>query len=600
MSVTTLACRTSLFTTVDSAKASKPLSSASQSTFVLRGTAAHALVKFGLPRDLVGAVVVSAIIEWRSSTALTGSRTPTARALTGPFRSTTTHNNQPGVGTVRNGTFTGPAQAAVDATADFQAVADGATYHGHRLSNSETTARTWLGPKHPTGYPRLTLTYAREMPAPLDVTPRGVVAIAKPIFSWAAPAGVLKVQAQADVAGGSFTNPTWTSAEIPSTIGQVNTDTAGWAGLAAGGSASLRFRQLGPLGWSPYSQPVTVTRQDLATLTTTAPTAGGTTNDVTPEHQWSFASQSKFQLQLLSAAGEVLYDSGEVSGADQSWTPPATLRVSATSTIRSRLRTWDSRTDRTASPGDLGYRQTEWTWTVEPSGSTAAPTALTVATTAGRANLTLSWSRAAGEPDEWAILRDGVIFARFPGAVGRNGTNWSYEDWTCPPNTTTTYSVVAIVAGKMSAPASATAVKLPLSGVVIVEPISGAWVNIAGAAATGDLEQTETTLTYKGPYAQAPTWRVLALGGIDGPIAGELVPEGDRPVAQQVAAAQKIRSYPTRTCRLLSGMRNIPVRVSRLSVGGPTPEATRRRLAHRISLYVEQNGEFPTPVTGQE
>ncbi len=613
MPSTTVTCRLTAVTNVKSAAASRSYSSAAQGQFILANTTQYGLLQFGLPRDLGNATVISAVIQMRSTKVLTGSRTTSAQLLAGPIRSTTTWKNQPGLlaGSVARAGGIRPGNTTwydTDVTADLQQVAAGAPYFGHRLRISESTARAFYSRTNSSSYPRLVLTYATETPAPVGMQPSGVVSIAAPTFTWLAPKDVTRVQAQAAPEGtsvssvdGGFTAPSWTSAELLSSLGQVDTATAGWSGLADAAAALVQVRQYGTLGWSKWSTPARVERDVYAALSVVFPVPGGVTNDPTPPHEWTFPGQAKFQVQILDAADKKLYESGQVAGDDQEWTPTlSTVGIRSGAVLTSVLRVWDDRAGRVASTGDPGYVAASWSWTLNPSADTPPVTNFSAFVQADRPAPILSWGWNGAVPDEFIIERDGVLAQRFDsGDYEVSAGSWRFEDWSCPPNVDVLYSVRAVNGGKMSAAAQVRLVHHRLAGVVIAEPESGAWINIADSSAADGLAKVDTVLMYKGPYAQAPVKRILALGGLEGPLAGILSPIGDRPIEEQVADVETIRSFPTRTCRLVYGLVNVPVLVSGVD---PTlaSDALFNHLAHRIKMSVAQNGEFDTDATGDD
>ena len=604
MASTVVTCKVVASTRTWASRPSSSLSASAQSQLATRPNAAFTYIQFGLPRDLPGSTVTSARLQIRATGNWGGTRTLTAQRIAGPVSyAAMTWNNAPGVlsGSVaRTGGPTGVYWHEIDVTADFQAIAAGGAYYGHRIQNSETTlTRTWVGRTDPTSYPRLVLTYATDTPRPSGVTPNGTVGVSKPVFTWAAPSDITKIQAQADVAGGSFASPTWSSGDIVTNIGHVDTNALGWAGLANGGSADFRFRQFGALGWSAWSSTVSVTRQDFAALTTQLPVSGGTSNDPTPPHAWTFSGQSRFRLWITDADRKTLYDSHVIAGSDQSWTPVLpSMSIPDTATLTSNLEVWDTRTDRVASPGDPGYVRTSWSWTIAPDAATTGVTNFNAVLQANRPAPLLTWTRASGAPDEWIVKRNGRLVARFDGDTGQQTTTtWAYEDWACPPNQQVTYSVIAVVANKMSPASPTKTLTNTLSGVLIYEPTTGAYVNVADEAAGDDLEMGESSVMYQGPYAQGPVKRILALGGISGSVKGFLSDINDRSIAAQLADTALIRSYPTRTCRLIWGYVNVPVVVSNISTGLAS-SAVPRHMLHRISFTVDQVDEFTTGPAG--
>ncbi|ROR91776.1 DNRLRE domain-containing protein [Nocardioides aurantiacus] len=607
MAVTKVTCKVTASTRISSTKPTSALSAAAQSQLAVKSGQAHSFVQFGLPRDLGGSVVLSAKLQLWATGVWGGTRTLTAQRISGPrtYSKMTWKNSVSNIlaagSTARTGGPAGARAHEIDLTDDFQLIASGAKYYGHRILGSEDVARFFYGRTNATQYPRLILEYARETPAPAQVSPDGVVGVAKPTFTWAASSDITKVQAQADVVGGSFAAPSWDSGDLVTNLGNVNTNAAGWSGLADGGSADLRFRQYGSLGWSLWSLPVTVTREDYPVLTTTLPTPGGTSNDPTPQHDWTFAGQTQFQLQIRDASNRVLYDSGVVASDDDSWTPVASsFKVSSKATLTSVLRVWDDVDGRVASPGDPGYVERRWSWTITPTAATTGVTGFSAQVSAERPVVRLSWSRATGAADEFVVYRNGLQVARFDGGEHQvSSTTWRFEDWSVEPNRESVYKVHAVVAGKMSLASSAVSVQFDLNGLVIYEPLSGAWFNVAGPSAGDNLSKGEASVMYRSPFAQAPIKRVMSLGGLGGNVSGFLHPYGDRPVLEQLADVATVRANPTRECRLIWGFENVPVTVSMLS---PvlSSDAVRPSMMHKVDFTVDQVDEFDTDVTGAE
>lgn len=569
-------------------------------------------LRFGVPRDLAGKTVVSAVVEMASNGIWPSpeSRTLTLRRINRPAGGAfwpITWNSQPGVLTGATGVVgelkPGSSNRYVwDVTADFQDLANGGSYEGFRLTTTDSTARYFYGPDHPSAYPFLTITVAEETPAPTQINPSGTVAVAAPVFVWNAPPDVTHVQGQADVADGDFTTPVWESAEIPTVLGQLDSAAAGWAGLAEAESADLRFRQFGTLGWSEWSDPITLTREGYAPLTPVLPPVGGVTNDPSPEHSWTFAGQTSFQLTITDAAGRVWYNSGRIAGADQEWTPTLRKGLPDLATMTSRLRVWDDNTDRVASPGDPGYVETSWSWTIEPHAATAPVDDLGASTNSIKnvPAVHLTFTRSLGEPDAWVVVRDGILIARLDpneDVTETSPTSWEWTDWTCPPNRQVYYQVTPVVAGKAAERGPLAVVELQAEGVWVIDPTTGANFCVADPSAANGLDYTESSLIYVPAFAEEPVKRSLALRGLEGPVSGFITYQHGGPtIEDQVGNAMTIRANPNRIYRLVFGTLNIPVLVTNMS---PivAESALLSRLTHRVSFRVDQAGELPARLT---
>lgn len=611
MSTDTVVCKVVDYTYVESANPSSPLKSAAKTLMHLKSGSAYPYLIHGLPKDFAARYCTSAILEIVLANVPTS--VPIAQRLDQPVGKTlsgVTWNNKPGViagsspvsGTLKAGTMS---TYQFDVTTEMGLVQAGAAWWGFRISTADTTLRNVRGPQSTANPPTLTLVLSDDTPTPAAVGPAGVTALGKPVVSWQSPNDVDQIRLQVDAVGGAFTSPVADtgvlSGALGSTAQQIDTSTttwttATWAGLTNGGAAAdIRVGQHGPRGWT-WSAPITVNRVNYPALSTSLPASGGTTNDPTPQHAWTFTPQRQWRLFFKDANGNVWYDAGVRAGADQTWTPVLTADQTKLlpdlATMTSTLQVWDTTASRVASQGDKGYVETSWSWTVQADGATTAPTSVTASQVGRSPAVTLGWSRASGAPDEWLIVRDGLVVARFPGSTGQSGTNWTWLDWTATPNKAHTYAVAAIVANKASARAAATAFTPSATGVWVYSPDTGAYFSLAGDSVMDNLELAGASVIYTPVYGTVSLKRTMALRGYEGTVGGFIEVWDGRSIDTQLADLHTIRTLASATMRVILPDANFPALVSDLSAV-LSGDALPNRMVRRVTMRVDQVGEFP-------
>lgn len=554
-----------------------------------------------MPADLAGRQVVSAKLRVYMI-AGSGTRTVTVQRHAKPTTaySRMTWNNRPGV--LAGSTAVAKTQNAAtilwefDVTTEVQKVAQGGGFYGWRLSSSHAAQWGMYG-WGTTRAPQLVVELADELDAPTDLAPDGIVSITDPVFTWTAPASLSSAQMQIDVVdeegeAGDFSAPVWDSGELPGiTIPQIDPVAEGFTGWADGAEYAVRVRQTVDAGTTDWSLPVVVTRHTLAAAAITSPTS--TTQDPTPPVVHTFAgTQARWQVQTR-LNGKVIDDSGVVPGTDLSYTPAAGA-TAAGQELTFTVRVWDEHA-RTPSPGDPGYAQASVTTTYTPSLLLTPADAVAATQVGVRPWVDVTWVRAAGVPDEWLIVREGVIVARIDG-TDDDGAVTSWRDYTCPPNIDVTYRVFPIVDGVAGGTGPIAPIRTEVTGLWVYDPATEVHFSIADE--TLNLGFAESTAVYETIGGSVAIKRTFAMRGLEGDIGGKLDDFDGRTVTEQEADFFAIKEATAGTFRIAYGDTNIPVTLSNMSsvvdpatmlVTGTTPP----RIRKAVSFIARQAGELP-------
>jgi hypothetical protein len=548
-----------------------------------------------MPADLAGRQVVSAVLQVYMI-AGSGSRTVTVQRHAKPSTSyaAMTYSNRPGVLSGSTAVSTTQDAATIlwefDVTDEVQKVAQGGGFYGWRITSSHAAQWGMYG-WGTTRAPKLVVTLADELDAPTDLAPDGVVSLADPVFTWTGPASLSSAQMQIDVVDGDFSAPVWDSGEVATTIGQFDPVAEGFTGWADGDEFSVRVRHTVDAGTTDWSLPVTVTRRALGAVAITSPT--GTTEDPTPPIVHTFAgTQSRWQA-FVSLNGKVIDDSGVVPGTDLSHTP-AKGATEAGQELKITVRAWDEYA-RTPSPGDPGYAEATITTTYTPSLVLAPVDALSATQVGVRPWVDLNWARAFGAPDEWLIVREGVIIDRIDGTDDA-GMVATYRDWTCPPNTDVTYQVFPISAGVTGGTGPVAPLRTRVTGAWVIDTAAEVWFTITGDQLS--LGFAEATAVYEPIGGSAPIKRTFALRGLEGTVAGTLDDFDGRTMMEQQADLFAIKGSPAGTYRLVLGDINIPVTVSDLTTVVDPGSAQVHHIRKSVQFTARQVGELPFLAVG--
>lgn len=548
-----------------------------------------------LPANLAGRDVTSAWLDVTMRPG-TGSRT-----LTVQRHAKTTKTYSALTWTSRAGNLAGSSAVAVtqdsadtewifDVTADLQAISLGDPFYGWRFTT--TYAGVWgMSGWGSAAAVTLYVELDGTPDAPDSLSPDGVTSLAAPVFTWLPVSGLVSAQLQVDEVDGDFSSPLWDSTTTATTIPQLDSDDLGWTGLDEDETVEVRARQTTTGGTSPWSDPVTITRKSLPTLSITSPT--GTTEDPSPTVQWTASAQERFQV-FMTRPGATPYDSLLQPGDDAAWAIPTGKGATAAGQVMTvRVRVWD---DESRSPAE--YAEDTVTTTYTPGSATVDT--LTAEQDGVNPWVDLEWTDASGPTDEYIVMRDGVHVARFDGLDEESDPVTTYRDYTCPPNTDVVYNVVPVIEGSAGADGPSAAVRMVVTGEWVVDTDSGLYFTTSGEASA--IAYTEDSVTYNIPGADHAVTRTFGLHGYNGPGGGALDDYDELTVAEQEAAVYEVKAAPEVTYRYIIGDTNIPAYIT--TIDGPTldkdrsfalPAPAPRKIRKRVGFLVTQNGELPFP-----
>jgi hypothetical protein len=558
--------------TLVSVRSAKPGYVYGASAKVPISTQNQGLIRVGMPADIPSnAQIVSAILTLTQVGSQTvGNKTVAVQRNQANWTvSKATWNNRPGLGgaavsVVKSGTPDGTLWA-FDVTPDVASFVAGASNYGWRISSptNPATTPTWAGSSAAQGKPQLVITYLTPTDAPIGLTPTGnqAVSVAKPWLSFQAPPDTTAIDVQIDadmVAPYDFD-----SGDVLSTYGSLDLSTTAYGGLAAGGpSVYWRARTKSSLGYSPWSDWAQMCRVAKPVVTITSP--GATSDDTTPPVVWTAPGQTSWQVVITDSQGKVVADSGQIIGADTTWTPPKAVSTEGQSaTIE--VRAWDG-VDRVATAGDPVYSNAFQTFTAAGTDA-VAPADSFQAVPDGLAPVVRLYATRANNPDSWTVVRDGVRIATgLPGVVP-----FSYEDWTADPNHEHTYRAAPATTGVGTASGGPEVTVTPRAqGIWVIDPADTTKRAIIWGQDAGDFDATELAVIHQ-PIAGPPVRRVSYRPPLSGSISGDLVDVGTMLADDQIAVLYDMKGND-RNVQLVLGDRNLLVRLGDLMIN-PTPDS---------------------------
>lgn len=425
----------------------------------LRWNAAQAQFQVSLAKIPKGATIVSAVVQFRTVAAQSG--TYTARVYTtAKWPSTLTWAKRPASTLVGQVAVTNPGASAlfaVDVTSTVQQMVTGTIpNNGWAVTIAENATLKVRGSAATSGRPVLVVTYTVRPPTPTNLEPsNAAVSVDKPVLLFDADPTVTGLRVQIDPAADSV-SPDFDSGPVAATGGLLDLAGTTYAGLAAGASTYWRAQQQTDGGWSDWSPWVSFSHQARAALTITSPAGVEpvAVEDGTPPITWTFAgTQVAWRARLLDANGDPIADSGRNLGADTDWTPPKGL-VSTGQAGLIEVTVWDN-TDRAATPGDPAETIATVEVVLTPDATIGGYTSVTAANVGRSPVVAVSGHRSA-IPDAVALVRDGREVGRWDGAdvtvPATGGYVTTVTDLTAVMGRPAVYSLVPVVNAKKGPP----------------------------------------------------------------------------------------------------------------------------------------------------
>jgi hypothetical protein len=464
-------------------------------------------------------------------------------------------NNRPTVGgqiiTTRAGAGGDNTLVELDVTPFMQQVADGAAWHGVRITIDRDLRYVTSsdGPSHQR--PQLYVAWSEAPHAPTSLSPNGqVVTVAKPVvrfqvFDNLGDTTLAGGHVQADFNNTDFVDALWDSGWVPIGSAQVDLAATSFPGLADGQGMYWRVQVQDGAGLvSPWSDIAFTARQPKGTVTiNNPPAATPVVSDPTPPILWSFAPgvQAQWQVYVVNPAdpSRVLANSGVRTGGEVAWTLPEGVVVNQADTYRVFVRVWDNVPRDPTDAYSESYR--DFTYVDDPN--VGAVTALQMNQPNPWPGMFISWQRAT-VPDSFVIERDGhvVVPDLLPQDCYVGGTSYRYVDPQAKCWQGHTWQVKAKVNGRVSESATLTAIPT-LRGIWLMDESRGLHVWIAGADG-GTWTRPEDASVIAPIGSRKVIRRVQGMRNYEGSLSGQLVDGYGRTALQYQDDLEVIRNRP--------------------------------------------------------
>ncbi|HKY57657.1 MAG TPA: DNRLRE domain-containing protein [Aeromicrobium sp.] len=553
------------FVTFISVQATKPSYSYKNPPYPpLQSGVSRVLIRAATPSLPRGSIITSATLRVNQAGAYTGTKTMTVRRNDGTWTNLATWNNKPpltGPTVSDSHTSSGGDQWwDFDVTAAVQAFLAGTVRnYGWSLYTDSATRINVNGSSSASQKPHLVIEYEPPAKTPTDLSPQGgAVSVEKPVLTFDTEGSTTAIRVQIDAAEDGV-SPDFDSGVVDATAGVLDLNDTAYAGLADGATTSWRAQHQTAAGWSSWSPWVSFSREDLDTVTLTAPAA--TVADPSPPFAWTFGgTQTAWQADLYYR-GVIVATSGRVSGTDTSWTPPGYPNngpVTETGVRSARVRVWDD-VVRIATQGAPSYATDSADFDVVFDGTVDPMDTLVESSLNPLPGVLLTGTRAAGIPDEVAILHDGELVARLDGGdVFTTSTDFEITDWWLQMGRETEVTVVAIVNGEFADDSPSVTVTARCSGLWLVEPDSGdalvLWGIESGEWGQADIASEHQTISGR------VIRRRLSAGRRSGSLSGDILDIGSVLADDTVAAFETFRDNDAGTeYRLIAGQLNLGV-----------------------------------------
>lgn len=557
-----------------------------------------------------GAVISSAILTLTATNAASGIGTLSLTKVTSSVPvAQKTWNRQPTLGTVgAAGTTVTPAGGATvdgqalnfDITTTVQGWVGGSPNYGLQLRNSGTTRYAVYGANsaHP---PFVTITYTTPPDTPHNLMPNGVVSGTKPVVTFGPygdPDGDLLQAIQVQVASSptSFGTPTFDSGTVAASDPSLDLSTTSFSGFN-GTPQYWRARVEDASGaWSAWSDPASVTVTAKPTVTFSSPSvASPIVNEVTPQIVWSASGMTSFVARILDGTTRaILTESSHITSNVGQWGVPAHV-IEAGGSYIAQVDVYDL--TRSPSPGDPIYTRQEQAFTFVP-GASPAPSAITIAPGPDWPGQVVIQCTETTAPDYFTVYLDGkVALAQVsPGSALVSGTTYGFTIDHCPTGLHT-FQIDAVTAGVASVPSAPVQYENVISGIWLGDPVRKIWAMVSATGTSPDQWSMKDNVTITQPIdGSVPQQIIRFMGGVSGTCTGILSEKSSAlSVAQREANLMALKSLPQNTLRLVYGSKNIPVKVSNLSVvqASDSSADNPRRV---VSFDFFQCAEFPFSV----
>jgi hypothetical protein len=369
-----------------------------------------------------------------------------------------------------------------DLTAQMQIIADGgADWYGLRLDIDGAT-RHWI---HSTQSrkvamrPVLVIQWSEgpETPSDLISDDWQVVSTLKPTFRF----DFNDVFGDTDMGGyqlqisntESFADIAFDSGDQDSVIPECDLNDFAFA-LTANADFYWRVRVRDETNvWSEYSHVASGTHSAYEVLTLNGPsTDTPIIEESTPPFLWSqTGTQTKYRFQIVDPETmDILFDTGEVTSADEELTPPSGVFTVPGKVYRWNMSTWDDKT-RASTPGFPPFVTQSLDFTFTPSATPAKVLTLAIDKTADYPGAVLTFT-CTTPPDSFTVIRDGKVYQDNidPVDVFVAGTTYEFIDTKVKNRTEHTWEVARVVNHQMSTDNPTVTERFAIVGPWLMEP----------------------------------------------------------------------------------------------------------------------------------
>lgn len=574
-------------------------------SLLLRGSGAwgRALLYFKNPAPQ-GATVLSATLRVYTRSTSSGARTLHLRRVTSGWKvSSATWEDRPTYttdGQVTKSVDSLPPATPLDfdVTALVQTMTNGAPNYGFQIDSSASAYHALASMERGgTLKPTLTVEWSDAPTKPTTLNPSdGTVSETAPTvqFDYTDVSGdtaLTAVQVQVEPGDGG-TIPSFDSGSVLTSVPELDLSSTAFGGLVEGEEALWRVRVQDGAGlWSEWSDFTAMTYRPKGVLTVTDPT-GGVVYETTPPVLWSLTGQTAYQVLVFDDADPTrpLHDSGRRASTTTAYTiPTGVLKDGRLYTVE--VRGWDEHVERAATPGAPTYSSASASFVVTDDATVSGPDTLT-ATADETPFVVLEWTRGTA-PDSWTLYEDGlpIVADLSPADTLVSGSTYRYSHAGARPGVEHTYSVRAVVNGRMSPPGPTdTATPNPV-GIWLVDPSDGLHVTL-----WGDDEGTwnmADDATVHAPINSTEVVRIVSgMRGLDGSLSGALMEGFGKTFEEQQADLYTLKARPTARLRLVASDVNIEALVGNVRVA-PRPVSRRGRVVKAVSFDFWQVGALP-------
>jgi hypothetical protein len=462
-----------------------PIGSPGVLTVQTPGSAQHIILcRVPIDQIPVGAVVTSAVVQFWTTAAKSGSSPIRIRPIDESWKSSVTFSNRPALGSViTTTTIVAPVLGALYSFV-VTAWANTRSRNGLALDTTITTTNSLSGSSAAINKPVMVVDYYTPNDTPVGLSPHGgAVSVPKPILSYTGDQDMDHQQIQYS-SDGTVAGIVFDTGSIPATTGRYD-PAAGAPALATGASIYWRVQTTGGGGTSPWSPWVSYSYQPIAQPVITAPLTE--TDDGSPTMTWTVTDQVSWQAELKQGSDVLSKSTWDVNTVTRDWSPSKGVPLPDGNGLLV-LRTTDSISPRVAAEGAPVYAEVTKPFATVLAGTDTPITNLAV--NFDEPVPVITGHRALGVPDEIALKRDGSVVNIWdddgnpvhwaPGADFFTGTNFAIPDYTANPRVEHEWSVLTRHNGVTSLESGKIKDTLVTGSVWIVNPRTGKTIEVLG------------------------------------------------------------------------------------------------------------------------